>query len=81
MQHCSESTAPTPSQTDPECDDTFLSEYDRHRLTLLSEGVGEDWQIELRRYLQAIPSDVTRDTDIVAWWAVCATHVGSLPLY
>ncbi|KAF5374133.1 hypothetical protein D9615_008888 [Tricholomella constricta] len=49
--------------------DSFLSEFDRHRLTLLSMDCDEEWQAELRRYLKDVPADVTRDTDIIAWWS------------
>ena len=41
---------PTPhsASPDPECEDSFLSESDRHHLTLLAQGgVNEEWQLEL----------------------------------
>src|SRR6266478_4818492 len=63
------------SPTDSELDVSFLSEFDRHRLTLVTQGVDEEWQLELRRYLQDVPTDVTRDTDIVAWWSVSAYYL------
>jgi hypothetical protein len=47
-----------------------LSEYDRHRLTLLSNDVDEGWTSELRRYLGTVQHDVGKDTDIVEWWQV-----------
>lgn len=58
------------SEKDHEDSERFVSEYDRHRVALLTEGANEDWQLELRRYLQDVPADVTRDTDIVGWWSV-----------
>ncbi|KAF5383745.1 hypothetical protein D9615_003755 [Tricholomella constricta] len=66
--------SPTPHLTLPDPDssrqDSFLSEFDRHRLTLVSQGgANEGWQLELRRYLQDMPAEVTRDTDIVGWWS------------
>jgi hypothetical protein len=51
--------------------ESFQSEFDKHRRTLFSEGVDEEGHLELRRYLRDMPMDVTRDTDIVAWWSVC----------
>jgi hypothetical protein len=52
---------------------SLLSEFDRHRLALLSsQDEDEGWQSEMRRYLKDLPADVTKDTDIVKWWQVCA---------
>jgi hypothetical protein len=51
---------------------SILSEFDRHRLALLSsQNEDEGWQPEMRRYLKDLPADVTKDTDIVKWWQVC----------
>jgi hypothetical protein len=50
--------------------DSFVSEFDRHWRSLLAQGVNEEWQLELWRYLQDMPADVSRDMDIVAWWSV-----------
>jgi hypothetical protein len=47
-----------------------LSEYDKHRLTLLSDDAEEGWASELRRYLGKVQHDVEKDTDIVEWWQV-----------
>ena len=58
------------NDNDNDNEEPFMSEYDRHRLSLLTHGSDEDWQLELRRYLQDIPADVTRDTNIVDWWSV-----------
>lgn len=70
---CTASRAATPSQAEHQ--DPFVSEFDRHRLQLLAEGDDdEEWQLELRRYLQDMPSDVTRKTDIVVWWSVCVYY-------
>ena len=55
-------------------DDSVLSDFDCHRLTLLTnqaELQDEGWQSEMRRYLKDLPADVTKDTDIVKWWQVC----------
>jgi hypothetical protein len=52
---------------------SITSEFDRHRLSLLTEDE-EGWAAELRRYLKDMPADVTKDTDVIKWWQV------SLPL-
>jgi hypothetical protein len=65
-----QNTNPTPTQAPPPNNDSILSEYDRHRLTLLSGQEGEGWQAELRQYLKDMPANVTKDTDIVEWWQV-----------
>ena len=63
---------PVPTQPDPSHDNSILSEFDRHQLTLLSsQEEDEGWQAELHRYLKDMPTDVTKDTDIVEWWQVC----------
>lgn len=49
------------------------SEYDRHRQQLLQRATHVNsggWKEELRRYLNDIPDDITKDVDIVGWWAV-----------
>ncbi len=47
-----------------------MSEFDRHRQTLLSDDAEEGWASELRRYLGTMQWDVKKDTDIVEWWQV-----------
>ena len=62
----------SPSAFNHECPAaSFLSEFDRHHLQLILQGNSEEWQSELRRYLDDVPADVTRDIDIVKWWQVC----------
>jgi len=51
--------------------DSILSDFDRHRLTLLS-GQEEGWQAELHQYLKDMPANVTKETNIVEWWQVCS---------
>jgi hypothetical protein len=53
---------------------SFLSEFDRHRQTLLTQEEDGGWAAELRRYLKDVPADVTKETDIVEWWQVRASH-------
>ena len=33
------------------------------------------WKPELQRYLTDIPKDISKEMDIVAWWAVCVSHI------
>jgi len=47
-----------------------LSEFDKHRETLLSNDAEEGWASELRRYLSTMQRDVEKETDIVEWWQV-----------
>ena len=52
-------------------DTSILSEFDRHWHKLLhSEEVDEVWQAGLWQYLKDLPSDVSKDTDIIEWWQV-----------
>ncbi|RDB23358.1 putative AC transposase [Hypsizygus marmoreus] len=64
------SASTTPASTTPSDHDSThrLSEFDRHRQSLLTREDQEGWQAELRRYLKDIPADVTKDTNIVEWW-------------
>lgn len=48
----------------------MLSEYDKHRLALLSNDAEEGWASELRRYLSKVQHDAEKDMDIVEWWQV-----------
>src|SRR5882762_1239474 len=64
-------TNPTDDITDPE-EDSILSEFDRHRLTLIANQTeDEGWQSEKARYLKDLPTNITKETDIVEWWQVC----------
>lgn len=56
----------------PDNNDSVLSEFDLHRLTLLANQTqDEGWQSEKCRYLDDLAADVTKETDIVEWWQVC----------
>lgn len=57
---------PTPSTLDS---NTKISDFDRLRQTLIMED-DSGWEEELHSYLKAIPSDVTKETDIIQWWSV-----------
>lgn len=46
-----------------------ISEFDKHRKTLLFDDAEEGWASELRRYLKTVER-VKKDIDIVEWWQV-----------
>ncbi|KAH9072194.1 hypothetical protein EDB83DRAFT_2516969 [Lactarius deliciosus] len=46
---------------------SFLSEYDHHRQSLLTLDHDDGWAAELHCYLKDIPANVTKETDIVEW--------------
>ena len=58
-----------------------LSEYDKHRETLLSEDTEEGWASELRRYLSTMQREVTKKTDIIEWWQVSKLKLINLIVY
>ena len=51
------------------------SEFDSHCQMLIEQSrqseAGNGWSTELHHYLSDLPSDVTKKTDIVQWWAIC----------
>ena len=47
-----------------------LSEFDKHRESLLSNDIEEGWVAELHSYLETIHRDIKKDSDIVEWWQV-----------
>jgi hypothetical protein len=47
-----------------------LTDFDKHRETLLNDDQEEGWASELRRYLGTMQRDVTKDLDLVEWWQV-----------
>ena len=47
-----------------------VSEFDKHRETLLSDDAEEGWAPELCRYTKTMQRDVKKDADIVEWWQV-----------
>lgn len=61
------------SNTTPDPDTSVtVSEFDKHRESLLSNEVEEGWVPELRRYLETMHRDIKKDADIVEWWQVSA---------
>ena len=64
-------TAPNAAAVNPAPGEArTLSEFDKHRETLLSDDAEDGWASELRRYLATMQRDVKKDTDIVEWWQV-----------
>jgi len=58
-----------------------MSEFDKHRETLLAADVEEGWASELRRYLATMQRDVTKHTDIIEWWQVSTLKCINLVIY
>jgi hypothetical protein len=56
-------------------DASNISEFDKHRETLLTGDAAEGWASELRRYLGTMQWEVTKDTDVVEWWQASDLHV------
>ena len=54
-----------PTQAAPTDNNSILSEFNCHRLTLLSGQEREGWQAELHQYLKDMPANITKDTDIM----------------
>lgn len=65
-----------PAQRDPgtqnsnDDEASGLSEFDKHRQTLLTADTDEGWAAELRRYTSTMQREVTKNTDLVEWWQV-----------
>jgi hypothetical protein len=69
------STTPAP-ETSETAEQGDEDEYDAHRKQLLRKSIqDEGWRSELHRYLDVIPADVGKDTDIIEWWGVCDTVI------
>ena len=58
-------------------ENTLQSDYDHlHHELIQQQNVndgGGGWKAKLHQYLGDQPCDVTRDTDVVEWWAVSVT--------
>ena len=59
-----------PATENPVADVPTLTEFDKHRKTLLTADDDEGWAAELRRYLATMQREVEKDTDLVEWWQV-----------
>jgi hypothetical protein len=61
---------------------SIMSDFDRLRQTLLKKGTAaETWGAEVRRYLNEVEADVTKDTDIVKWWEVWSSNFMPVSLW
>ena len=60
---------PVTSENEPSITVT-VSDFDKHRETLLTNDVDEGWALELCRYLETVQHDIKKDSDIVEWWQV-----------
>lgn len=58
-----------------------MSEFDKHRETLLSDDMEEGWASELTRYLSTMQWEVTKHTDIIEWWQVSKFEYINLIIY
>jgi hypothetical protein len=47
-----------------------MSDFDKHRQTLLANDAEEGWASELCRYLSTMQRDVEKETDLIEWWQV-----------
>jgi len=63
-------TVSIPATENPIADAPTLTEFDKHRKTLLTVDDDEGWAAELRRYLGTMQREVEKDTDLVEWWQV-----------
>ena len=62
---------PAPCNSPP---GTLHSDCDHHQHHALEQAGHKNnigWSIELCRYLEDLPTDVSKDTDIITWWSVC----------
>jgi hypothetical protein len=57
----------TPTTSDTEL---TVSDYDKHRETLVFDDAEEGWAPEMRRYLGSMQRGIKKDSDIVQWWQV-----------
>ena len=47
-----------------------ISEFDKHRESLLIDDAEEGWASKLYCYLGTMQHDIKKDSDIVEWWQV-----------
>ena len=69
-----ENTPEPTAEPQPAKSDKRITPYDHRCHALLEKMVTyadpSGWKAELRTYLASIPADVSRHTDIIAWWSV-----------
>ena len=73
---CSGPVVPATQPTIPSTELTLQSEFDQHHLRLVQDAGHKDsggWKVELYHYLEDIPSDMSKHTDVIQWWGDHAT--------
>ena len=65
-----ESNTKKNNASDSDSSEDDATKFDRHRKQLIAQDLEEGWASELERYLDDMPADVKKYTDIVAWWSV-----------
>jgi hypothetical protein len=48
----------------------IITDFDKHRETLLNDDKEEGWASELRRYTGTMQRDIKKEVDLVEWWQV-----------
>ena len=64
------SAAATPASTSSPEPSITISEFDKHRESLLIDDAEEGWASKLYCYLGTMQHDIKKDSDIVEWWQV-----------
>jgi hypothetical protein len=62
--------SPEPCTNAPTTGKSVMSEFDRFCQGHVMRDNEEGWAPELCCYLKELPTDVTKDTDIIEWWQV-----------
>lgn len=78
---CPGPVVPAMQPTIPSTELTLQSEFDQHCLRLVQDARHKDsggWKVELYCYLEDIPSDVSKHTDVIQWWGDHATTYPTL---
>jgi len=52
---------------------TILPDFNHYCQSLITKDDDEGWASEKHCYLKEMPADVTKDTDVIEWWQVCAS--------
>lgn len=72
------SFTPVSKAVEPSNDISKMSEFDKHRESLLSDDAEEGWASELHRYLGTMQQNVKKDTNLVEWWQVSVLNLATL---
>lgn len=55
-------------------------DYDRARAERLRAAATKGWKVELDQYLADPSANVTKESDTVKWWAVCAAALFNIDM-